>query len=262
MSLQEHKKRIIVALISIPLIVFIIVKLPSYFFLIFLCIVNVVGMWEFLKMYRATLLWIITGIISSLFLLIFNCFYYHQAFYFFAIIFSVIAVMRLILKKDPELALKDIALIYTGLLYIPTLLVFQWFLRESGWQWVIYLYGCVWTADSFAYYIGKGFGKHKLYPEVSPKKTRAGVYGSLAGGVLASLILGNILVSKSFVSLAIMGVLISIVSIFGDLVESMFKRDAGVKDSGFLFPGHGGILDKMDAILFSGLLLYFGMKFM
>lgn len=262
MSLQEHKKRVIVAVIVIPLLLFIVIKLPSYLFLILLCIVNVVGMWEFLKMYRATQFWLITGIISSLAVLIFNCFYSHQGFYFFAILFSVIAVMRLILKRDPKFAFQDIALIYAGLLYIPTLLVFQWFLRESGWQWIVYLYGCVWTADSFAYYIGKGFGKTKLYPEVSPKKTWAGAYGSLAGAVIASLILGNLLVSKPFMSLAIMGFLIGIVSIFGDLVESMFKRDAGVKDSGFLFPGHGGILDKIDALLFSGLLLYFGMKFM
>lgn len=262
MSLQEHKKRILVAAISIPVLAFIIIKLPSYFFLILLCMVNTVGMWEFLKIYRATLFWIITGVISSLILLIFNCFYPHYAFYFFAILFSVIAIMRLIFKRNPLSALKDISLIYTGLLYIPTLLVFQWFLRESGWQWLIYLYGCVWTADSFAYYIGKGFGKRKLYPEVSPKKTWAGAYGSLLGAVIASLILGSLLISKPFMSLVIMGVLIGIVSIFGDLVESMFKRDAAVKDSGFLFPGHGGILDKIDAILFSGLLLYFGMKIM
>lgn len=213
-------------------------------------------------MYKASTFWIITGVISSLVLLILNCFYPHQSFYFFAIIFSVIAVMRLVFKKEPKLALKDISLIYTGLLYIPTLLVFQWFLRETGSQWLIYLYGCVWTGDSFAYYIGKGFGKRKLYPEVSPKKTWAGAYGSVFGAVTASLILGSLLISKPFISLAIMGVLIGIVSIFGDLVESMFKRDAVVKDSGFLFPGHGGILDKIDAILFSGLLLYFGMKIM
>ncbi len=262
MSLQDHKKRILVAFVFIPLVFIIIIKLPAYIFFILLCMVNTVGMWEFLRMYRASRFWIITGIISSLFLLILNCFYSHNAFFYYAIIFSVIAVMRLVFKKDPMFALQDISRIYTGVLYIPTLLTFQWLLRNSGWQWIIYLYGCVWVADSFAYYIGKGFGKRKLYPEVSPKKTWAGAYGSVSGGIIASLILGNIILSKPFISLAIMGFLIGTVSIFGDLVESMFKRDAGVKDSGFLFPGHGGILDKIDAILFSGVLLYFGMNFM
>ncbi|HHW20671.1 phosphatidate cytidylyltransferase [Thermodesulfovibrio thiophilus] len=262
MSLQGHKKRVLVAVIALPILLIVIIKLPPYFFFGLLCIVSVMAMLEFLNMYNVSRFWSLTGAFLSVILFALNCFYSHNTLYYYAILFCTITVIRLFLKKEPHSALRDIAPVIIGLLYIPTLLCFQWFLMENGWQWIIYLFGCVWASDSLAFYIGKGFGKRKLYPEVSPKKTWAGAYGSIAGGTIASLILGSFLLSKSFISLLIVGFLIGFVSIFGDLVESMFKRDAGVKDSGFLFPEHGGILDKADAMLFAGVLLYFGIKFM
>lgn len=262
MSFQGHKKRVLVVVIVLPILLFIIIKLPSYFFLCLLVIVTQIGVWEFLKMYKASKFWILIGIVSSTVIFLLNCFYSNYALQYYATAFALIAIVRLIFKRNPQSALQEIAPVLVSLLYIPTLLSFQWFLRQEGWQWIVYLYGCVWIADIFAYYIGKGFGKKKLYPEVSPKKTLAGAYGSLIGGVLASLIIGGFLVHKPFISLFTMGFLIGSVSIFGDLVESMFKRDVGVKDSGFIFSEHGGILDKIDAALFAGLLLFFGMKFM
>lgn len=262
MSLQGHKKRIVIALIALPILVFIIVKLPSYFFLGLLTLVNIIAMWEFLRMYKTSNIFIVLGIILSIALFILNCFYWQFALYYYSISFLAITLFRLFVKKQPEHSLQDISTLVVGLLYIPTLLSFHWFIREEGWQWIIYLYAVVWTADSFAYYIGKGFGNRKLYSEVSPKKTWAGAYGSLIGGVLASLLLGYLFLNKSFSSMLLIGLLIGFISILGDLVESMFKRDAGVKDSSFLFPEHGGILDKIDALLFAGVLLYFGIILM
>ncbi|MCS7215696.1 MAG: phosphatidate cytidylyltransferase [Thermodesulfovibrio sp.] len=261
MNLQGHKKRVLIAAIALPILVLFIVKLPPYFFLGLLAVVNIVGMWEFMKMYKTPSRWNILGVIFSLIIFLLNCLNPQNAIHYYAIIFMAVTVIRLLSKKSPYMALSDISPLIVGLLYIPTLVSFQWFLRDYGWQWILYLYGVVWTADSFAYYIGKGFGNRKLYPEVSPKKTWAGAYGSLLGGGIASVILGYFLLNKALLNLAIMGVLIGFVSIFGDLVESMFKRDAGVKDSSFLFPEHGGILDKIDAILFAGVLVYFGVRF-
>jgi len=130
-------------------------------------------------------------------------------------------------------------------------------IREIGPEWVIFLYASVWSSDTFAYYIGKGIGKRKLYREVSPHKTVAGAAGSLIGGILSVFILKAILLPLLTVSAAlIIGVMIGIISIIGDLIESMFKRDAGVKDSSTLIPGHGGILDKIDGALFAGPVLY------
>jgi phosphatidate cytidylyltransferase len=108
-----------------------------------------------------------------------------------------------------------------------------------------------------AYYIGKGIGKRKLYREVSPNKTVAGAAGSLIGGITGALILRALIVPQITASAALfIGATIGIISVIGDLIESMFKRDAGVKDSGIIIPGHGGILDKIDGSLFAGPVLY------
>jgi phosphatidate cytidylyltransferase len=112
-----------------------------------------------------------------------------------------------------------------------------------------------------AYYIGKGIGKRKLYTAVSPHKTIEGAAGSVVGGMLGALILRTVLIPHMTVSSTVLiGMVIGIISIVGDLVESMFKRDAGVKDSGVIIPGHGGVLDKIDGVLFAGPVLYWMLK--
>jgi phosphatidate cytidylyltransferase len=114
-----------------------------------------------------------------------------------------------------------------------------------------------WFGDTFAYFGGRAWGKRKLIPAVSPGKTVAGALSSLAGTVLigalyAWLIFGVWLgVPLSLVAGAVLGLLVSITAQIGDLAESLLKREAGVKDSGHLLPGHGGILDRFDALLFT-----------
>lgn len=261
MSLQGHKKRLLVAAIAIPLILLFILKLPPYFFLGLLTVVNSVAVWEFLKIYRASNFWCFIGVTLSTALFLLNCFYHTYALYYYSITFVMITLIRLLSKRDPTQALVEISPVVISMLYIPTLLTFIWFLRDFGAYWIIYLFGVVWASDSFAYYIGKGFGKRKLYSEVSPKKTWAGAWGSLLGGLIASVALGSLFNLNGLTFLTFLGLAIGIISIFGDLVESMFKRDGGVKDSSFLFPEHGGVLDKIDSMLFAGILLYFAVKF-
>jgi len=169
----------------------------------------------------------------------------------------IIFAIRLFGLRNPSSSLRDISFALLSLFYIPGLLAFQVLLRHNGPQWIIFLYGCVWISDSAAYYIGKSIGKRKLYLEISPNKTIAGAVGSLIGGSLSGWMLNMVLVhsmgaGESFV----VGAIIGAVTIIGDLVESMFKRDAGVKDSSGLVPGHGGILDKIDGVLFAGPVLY------
>ncbi len=262
MSLRGHTKRILIALIVLPILAFIIIKLPPQYFFGLIILVNIIGTWEFLRIYRLSNFWIYIGVLFSILIFLLNCFYYTYALYYYALSFMAITLFRLFFKRQPQGALNDISPIIIALMYIPTLLSFQWFLRAEGWQWLIYLYAVVWTADSFAYYFGKGFGKKKLYPEISPKKTWAGAYGSIIGGLFSSSLLGYFLFNLHLFSFVLMGLFIGFASILGDLVESMFKRDGGVKDSGFLFSEHGGVLDKIDAILYAGVILYFGMKLM
>ena len=154
--------------------------------------------------------------------------------------------------------------------------------HENGRIMVFILLVVVWSGDIFAYYVGRAFGKHKLAETISPKKTWEGAIASLAGATFVSVLLFRNIhsISTALVSLDVLpshsvlyadapifapplwlsisfGVLVNIAAQLGDLAESAFKRGAGVKDSGALLPGHGGILDRIDALLFAAPVLWF-----
>ncbi len=115
----------------------------------------------------------------------------------------------------------------------------------------------IWCNDTFAYICGKLLGKHKLYEKISPKKTIEGFIGGLLFTQIAAFIIfkyTNIQASLPFWMLIGLG--ISVIGTIGDLVESKYKRQAGIKDSGSIMPGHGGILDRLDSILFAAPFLF------
>lgn len=119
----------------------------------------------------------------------------------------------------------------------------------SGAVWLLYVMILVWGADSGAYMFGKMFGKHKLAPKVSPGKTWQGFFGGLLTAAVISWAYGvwaHLDVTPTV--LLICSVVAALASVLGDLTESMFKREAGIKDSGHLIPGHGGILDRIDSL--------------
>lgn len=119
----------------------------------------------------------------------------------------------------------------------------------TGAVWLLYVMILVWGADSGAYLFGKMFGKHKLAPKVSPGKTWQGFIGGLFTSAIISLMFGvwaNLEVASS--TLMVCSVVAALASVLGDLTESMFKREAGIKDSGHMIPGHGGILDRIDSL--------------
>ncbi len=117
---------------------------------------------------------------------------------------------------------------------------------------LLYVFVLVWAADSGAYFVGRRFGKHKLAPKVSPNKSWQGVIGGLiTAALLAAVFIGltpNNLFSMTTVPFIVLSVFTVAVSILGDLTESMFKRESGIKDSSNLIPGHGGILDRIDSL--------------
>lgn len=123
-----------------------------------------------------------------------------------------------------------------------------------GWE-VFMLFVLIWSSDSFAYFAGRMFGKHKMAPTISPKKTWEG----FAGGVVCTLILGYF-IEQNMPELRgnwiIMGLLVSVFAPLGDLVESQFKRTFGVKDSGNIIPGHGGVLDRLDSFIICAPVVY------
>lgn len=123
---------------------------------------------------------------------------------------------------------------------------------------------CAWLTDIFAYFVGSKFGKHKLCPKISPKKSVEGAIGGVVGSVALNVLLLFIFkkfffeneTGLSYVSVVIMSVCLSVVSMFGDLAASTIKRNFGIKDFGKLLPGHGGIMDRCDSLLFVMPVLY------
>ena len=121
---------------------------------------------------------------------------------------------------------------------------------------IIYIILMIWINDSFAFLVGKNFGKHKLFESVSPKKTIEGFIGGLAFAVLAGFFIGKYSNSFSILNWIIIAVIVAVFGSLGDLVESKFKRQANVKDSGTIMPGHGGLLDRLDSLFFLAPFVY------
>lgn len=140
-----------------------------------------------------------------------------------------------------------VALPLSLLLYIPALASDTW-----GWNpWVLIAYiAIVWSNDVFAYLFGIAFGRHRLFERLSPKKSWEGFFGGVAGAVTAACVAAHLL-GQSYAVWCGLAVITVITAVFGDLAESMFKRAADVKDSGNTIPGHGGVLDRFDALLLS-----------
>ena len=114
----------------------------------------------------------------------------------------------------------------------------------------------VWTNDTFAYLVGKGVGKRKLMEKISPKKTIEGFFGGMAGALLASFIFFKFTSIYNLIFWLFLALLVSVLGTIGDLIQSKFKRLAGVKNSGNIMPGHGGVYDRLDSIIFASPFIY------
>ncbi len=114
----------------------------------------------------------------------------------------------------------------------------------------------IWINDSFAYLVGRNFGKKKLFEKISPKKTVEGFLGGLLFSCIASYFIATLTETLTFTSWFILSIIISVFGTLGDLIESKFKRQAKVKDSGNIMPGHGGLLDRLDSIIFASPFIY------
>lgn len=150
-----------------------------------------------------------------------------------------------------------------GIIYFPIFLGFtlKISLFKNGNLWIFMLLLVNWLTDSFAYFVGVNFGKHKL-SEISPKKSIEGLLGGITGGILGALLINYFFIkSDKWAVIAMLGFFGSIVGQLGDLFESGIKRSAGVKDSGTIIPGHGGFMDRFDSLYFTGPLFYFFINF-
>lgn len=186
----------------------------------------------------------------------------------FTVTLAVILSFFRLVFRHPRAKISDIGGTLLSLFYVAYLPVHYILLRnltsppdrampiEPGLAYLVMLIVIIGMSDVGAYYLGKLFGREPLYPELSPKKTREGAVGGLATGIITGLAAAWFL-HFPLIHAFILSILIVVVGQLGDLTESLFKRDAGMKDSGTLLKGHGGILDRTDSYVFSGAVAYY-----
>ncbi|HKW13704.1 MAG TPA: phosphatidate cytidylyltransferase [Candidatus Krumholzibacteria bacterium] len=266
-------RRVFAAAVFLPLFV-LVTKSGGYYFLGFVDLFIVLGLSEFYRMmsvkgmhpYRGV------GIVSGLTLSTYM--YFRSGMYAsFILTFVLIAIMGLELtRKDNRRAVYHVATTVFGIVYVAYLGSHLVLLRELplqierpyelGARFVFLAFTVTWASDTGAYIIGSMFGKKPLLPRVSRSKTWEGAVGgvvfSALAGYLSSLTFASFLPSLWAVAL---GAMCSVIGLLGDLFESMLKRDAEIKDTSQIIPGHGGVLDRFDSLLFTVPLIYYFLKF-
>jgi len=174
----------------------------------------------------------------------------------------ILSLIGLLLRRRKEGAFTSWVWTMAGILYIGWLLSHLVALRglDDGRNWVFFVLFVTWVSDTTAFLIGRKFGRHKLAPNISPGKTWEGAIGGICGAIIMSILFFTrtpFQLPLVYWQAIPLSVLVSILGQVGDLTESLLKRNMGVKDSGKLMPGHGGILDRFDSVIFAGIVVYY-----
>ena len=253
-----HLKRWITAIIAIPILVFLIGFGPRWMFYSVLCAVSLAGLMEFYGITAARLPRFACWGTYLLTFLLFAALYMRQILLMPVIIllWALIPMAWFMLahsshKRGPA---EEIGKAVLGPVYVtlPLALLVLIDIRPGGQGWVFFLLAVIFANDTGAFYFGKLLGKHKLYEAVSPKKTWEGAIGGLITSVItASIFLRLFALHPLDLSIVILVIAMSAAGQIGDLSQSMLKRNHGIKDSGHILPGHGGILDRIDGLLFA-----------
>jgi phosphatidate cytidylyltransferase len=259
-----HARRWLTALIILPILLLVLLKGGHIFFSLFILVVNGLAQWEFLGMYQveADPFRRIKAIILGSVLVLSFCTAQRATqlcnpsgpLVVLVVILFILFLFYLITYDHIADLTRDLMVNVLALMYIPLLLGHFIWLRymNNGEWWVLWLLAVIMAGDTGAFYCGRALGKTKLYPAVSPGKTWAGVWGGLAAAVVVGAALGHwALPRMSLIGLAGLALVLAVVGLLGDLFESMLKRQAEVKDSSGLLPGHGGMLDRLDSLLFA-----------
>jgi phosphatidate cytidylyltransferase len=266
------KHRVITAVVGLPIII-IVIWFGDPWFTIFIAAAALAGTYEFYRManfnWREPLIYL--GLLWTL-ALVLNPHYRNLDVLPIVITATILVSLICLLRRSSgETTFRNWAWTITGALYVGWMLSYWLNLRglENGWNWVYIAMFTTFANDTGAYFIGRSRGKHKLAPVISPSKTWEGAIGGLVSAILAAVIIATILSRLSqqlsqippftfqYWQIVLLGLLIGFFAQLGDLTESLLKRNTGVKESGNLLPGHGGILDRFDSLIFVGAVVYY-----
>jgi phosphatidate cytidylyltransferase len=266
-------RRLLASAIFIPCLI-ILARKGGIYYLALIDLVILVGLWEFYRVMETKGLkpykWV--GIVCGT-ALPWLMYYSNGLYGDFLLVITFLGIMIVeLLRKDKEQALYHISVTIFGILYVSWLGNHMAMIRELplsvgmdysfGFSFVIILFTVTWCYDTGAYTIGRLLGKHKLVPSISPEKTVEGAVGGIAFSIMGILTARAIVEMPLDVPQAVcLAVIASVFGQLGDLVESMIKRDARIKDTSTAIPGHGGILDRFDSLLFTAPLVYYIMKY-
>ena len=258
-------KRIISSVVLLLIVYLTILVLPSWTFFLLVMAFAVLGLWEYFRLAERKKVFVHKSLGIVLGVLISSSFYLQSEVGIRQPELGLMAIAIIgffflqFARRDSSSALMSIACSLLGLLYIPWLLSFFVRLKylPGGSLWIVFLILVAKLGDAGAYFSGMWLGRHSLIQRISPNKSIEGAVGGFLVSLVAALGCRLFLPEIPYHHLLILGVSIGILAQLGDLAESLIKRDVGVKDSGWIVPGLGGVLDIIDSLLFSGPFLYF-----
>lgn len=261
------KQRVMTALILAPLAIWAILALPSSWFALLIGVVALAGFWEWSAFVTSSMLGRVIYLWGGGALL--------GLLYFFAnsevwnalpwlgvgwLLFASLLVIRYPKISSVWQQNRPLKAVVGLLILIPMWVSVVAIQRTVGAEFVLVLMLLIWGADTGAYFTGRAWGRNKLSPAVSPGKSWEGVFGGLLVSAAVALVASNWLeLSMSLILFVGIALVVSAVSVMGDLIESLFKRITGIKDSGNILPGHGGVLDRIDSLTTAAPVFYLAM---
>lgn len=251
--MKDLKTRVITAIIGILLLIFIVFKGKLYLSMS-ITILSIIGLWEFYSSLNNINIRPINymGYLGAIGLFISNAF---QVVTVELVFYLITAILLIILLLNKKVKILDIATTLLGVIYIPFFFFHIYKLDGTRYIWLVFL--IAFGTDTFAYLVGNLVGEHKLSPKISPNKTIEGALGGIIGSLIITIVFGYFADIDLIFKLMLLSILASIVSQVGDLVASRIKRIVKIKDFGFIFPGHGGVLDRFDSIIFCAPIIYY-----
>lgn len=261
------KERVLTAVIGLPLVL-ILAYVGGIPFAVLIFLAAELGLFEYMRcigLGKSPLFVICAGMTAFLFTMTFVC---GKEMILFSVVWCFLLLCVCMVFRFDKIGFGPVAGSILGFVYIPVVLTLFVLLREKNLCYMAFVLIAAWGSDTCAYFAGRALGKHKMAPVLSPKKTWEGFAGGIIGAAVLALIFAVIFkgsLSALPAPVAVATAVTAVASVFGvagDLFASAIKRTYGIKDYGKIFPGHGGMMDRIDSMIFCTPVIYFAFDFL